>query len=392
MNTKKITLIVMALLAGIFILTSAGRLGENVDLKEICVIQDPYDGDVHVYTQPGLYNQNLGTVTKYLKSFLFWFDGKNGHYAPIPTKFYDGGHADIPGSIRVDLPLDVESMVKIQTKFGSMEAIIDQLEQTMQTSVNMSGPLMSSKESYAAKKNDLLFYIEDQAKNGIYKTTQREGKIKDELSGQDKVVTVVEVLMDTIKKQPLRQETSIIKEYNIRLSQLSLGDFIYDKVVKDQIAMQQQQIMKVQTGIANAKRAEQDAITTEQQGKADAATAKWKQEVIKAQEVTKAEQELAVQELAAKTAELYKKEQVLIGEGNAERKKLEFQANGALEQKLAALQNINKYWADAFSKYTGNVTPTWQSGSGGTVNGFANQMDFMNLRTMNELSMNLKAK
>src|SRR6187402_3032671 len=60
--------------------------------------------------------------------------------------------------------------------------------------------------------------------------------------------------------------------------------------------------MQVQTAIANSKKAEQDAITTELQGKAAAAKAKWEQEVIKAQAITQAQQEKEVAALNAETA------------------------------------------------------------------------------------------
>src|SRR5215831_9908374 len=60
--------------------------------------------------------------------------------------------------------------------------------------------------------------------------------------------------------------------------------------------------MQVQTAIANSKKAEQDAITTELQGKAAAAKAKWEQEVIKAQAITQAQQEKEVAALQVQTA------------------------------------------------------------------------------------------
>ena len=74
----------------------------------------------------------------------------------------------------------------------------------------------------------------------------------------------------------------------------------YDVEVENQIKVQQQAYMQVQTAIANSKKAEQDAITTELQGKAAAAKAKWEQEVIKAQAITQAQQEKEVAELAGK--------------------------------------------------------------------------------------------
>lgn len=381
----------------IFTLSMSGKMFEDNNAGEILIVQDWYDGELHVYTTPGMKEQWGGSCTHYKKSFQYWFDGnqKADHFKLIPTKFYDGGHASLPGSARIDLPLDEQSLIKIHTKFGSQEAIETQLiGQTLIKAVSMSGPLMSSKESYAEKKNNLVYYIEDQAANGIYKTTQKDIKTLDPLTNTEKVVTVVEIINDS-KNLPLRQEHSLLKELNIQLTNLSLGDFEYDDVVKKQIAAQQEQTMKVQTGISNAKRAEQDAITAEQQGKADAAKAKWSQEVIKAQKVTQAQQELEVQLLATKTAASYKEQQILEGQGEAAKKQLLMQANGALEQKLDAWVKVNKFYADAMSN-SNWVPTTIMGGNAGTMSAYSsgamNLIDLMTAKTAQDLNLNFKSK
>ena len=167
----------------------------------------------------------------------------------------------------------------------------------------MTGPLMSSKESSAEKRNDLLSFIEDQSINGVYRTIQEDVKVHDDLMNTDKTVTVVKIVQDK-NGLPMRQEQSTIKLYGITLQGLALNSIDYDAEVENQIKVQQQAYMQVQTAIANSKKAEQDAITTELQGKAAAAKAKWEQEVIKAQAITQAQQEKEVAALQAQTAVL----------------------------------------------------------------------------------------
>lgn len=166
----------------------------------------------------------------------------------------------------------------------------------------MTGPLMSSKESSAEKRNDLLSYIEDQCINGVYRTRQEDIKMHDELMNTDKTITVVKIVEKN--NQPLRQEVSAIKNYHISLQGLAINAIDYDDEVEKQIKVQQEAYMQVQTAIANSKKAEQDAITTELQGKAAAAKAKWEQEVVKAQALTQAQQQKEVAELEAQTAVL----------------------------------------------------------------------------------------
>lgn len=390
----KITTISIVAILMILFFSMSSKLCEDVDASEICVIQDWYDGELHVYTEQGLKPQWFGTVTKYKKSFQFWFskhkDQGEDRDQSIPVRFNDGGKATVSGSVRINMPVDVLSMSRLHSDFRSQEAIESALiRTTLEKSVYMTGPLMSSKESNAEKRNYLLSYIEDQSLNGVYKTITKEIKVKDELSSVDKTITVVEVAEKN--GIPIRTETSPLKKYNIGMSGLSINSVIYDPTVEKQIAVQQDATMKVQTAMAKAKEAEQDAITVEQQGKASAAKAKWEQEVLKAKAVTEAEQQLEVQTLATKTAELFKKEQTLIGEGEGARKKASMIANGALEEKLEAYKTVQKYWADAFSKYNGSIVPQIQSG-GSNVNGATNFMELMSAKFAKDLTIDLKTK
>lgn len=308
-NSKKTLIFGVGVLFIIFILFS-GKIIENVDNSEIVIIQSVFTGKVSIYTTPGPVIQGFGIATHYKKSNQFWFsnkleDGKGkgdrGEDQSIKIRFNDGGHGQISGSVRWYMPADDKAILKLHTDFGSQLAVEQQLiRQVVTKAVYMTGPLMSSKESSAEKRNDLLSYIEDQSINGVYRTKQEDIKVHDDLMNTDKTITVVKIVEKN--NMPLRQEISAIKSYNISLQGLALNAIDYDEEVEKQIKVQQQAYMQVQTAIANSKKAEQDAITTELQGKAAAAKAKWEQEVLKAQAVTQAEQEKEVATLAAQTA------------------------------------------------------------------------------------------
>ena len=396
MNAKKVTALVIGAILVIFAFSMAGKFAEDVDAGEIVVIQDPIDGELHIYSEPGWVSQNFGTATHYKKSFQFWFSNKTDQGAEkdgsIKVRFNDGGHATISGSVRVNLPTDAINMRALHVTYRSQEAIEQALVRTtIEKSVYMTGPLMSSKESYAEKRNDLLSYIEDQAINGVYKTITREVKSKDELSGADKTVTTVEIAQQS--GAPARSEKSPLKSFAISLTALSINSVDYDKIVEAQITTQQQAIMQVQTAIANSKKAEQDALTVAKQGEAAAAKAKWEQEVIKAKLVTEAEQQFEVQTLATKTAALYKQQQILEGEGEAAKKRLVMQADGALDKKLDAYTTTQKYWADAFAKYQGSVVPQIQTGGNGNQsNGATDFMQMMNIKAAKDLALDLNNK
>lgn len=201
------------------------------------------------------------------------------------------------------MPIDNKTILKLHTDFGSLENIEQMLiKQVLTKSVYMTGPLMSSKESAAERRNDLLSFIEDQSINGVYKTKQVDKKIIDELE-KEKIVTIVEIIKDN-KGMFLRNEKSLVRDYGVSLQGLALNSIYYSDDVEKQIKLQQNLTMQVQTSIANAKKSIQDAITTEQKGKADAAKAKWDQEVIKAKLVTEAQQKKEIAYLESQTAQL----------------------------------------------------------------------------------------
>lgn len=306
LSVKKITLIALSVLALILCISYSGKMFEEVDAGEIVVIQHPISGELDVYTAAGTYAQYLGKATHYKRRSQIWFSttfhNEDTIDHSIKIRFNDGGHARIAGSVSMELPLDIKSIIALHTNFGSQEAIERDLVTTIiEKAVYMSGPLMSSKESYAEKRNDLIGYIEDQASNGVYKTSQKDETTIDALTKAEKVVTIAEIQKDS-KGIFLRVEKSPIQRYAVKLTNLSIKEVNYDKSVEAQIKSQQQLVMQVQTSIANAKKSEQDALTAEQKGKADATSAKWAQEVIKAKLVTEAQQKKEVAALEAQAA------------------------------------------------------------------------------------------
>ena len=384
---------VIVLLAFLFIFSF--KMLETVGASEIVVVQYP-NGKLEVYNTPGIKFQGFGSITRYKKSFQYWFSkagdqgGENDE--SIKVRFNDGGHAQLSGSCRIDLPSDVASIIQLHTKYGSQEAIERALVRTViEKAVYMTGPLMSSKESSSTKRTDLINFIADQAEKGVYKTRQVEKKVKEDGSDSSKIVTVVELLKDTTG-QFYRQEQSPFYKFSIGFSNLSINSLDYDSAVEKQIRSQQDLTMQVQTAMARAKTAEQQVFTTQKEGEAAAAKAKWEQEAIKAQKVTEAEQILAVQELATKTAAQYKQQQILEGEGDAEKKRLIMNANGALDVKLDAYVKVMEAAWSAIGAYTGNWVPTYWSGGGSAPNGAFNTMEALNIKLLRDLNIDLTNK
>lgn len=163
--------------------------------------------------------------------------------------------------------------------------------------------------------------------------------------------------------------------------------------------------MAVQQAMVNAKKAEQDAITVAKQGEAEAAKAKWAQEVLKATAVTAAEQEKEVATVSATqkkevaaldldTAKLSAQRTMALAKAEADAKKLQLEANNALEQRLGAWVEINKAWASAAAAQRPTPDVVFGSNSGGAhvgTNAFQ-LMDLWTVKAARDLGVNPSPK
>jgi hypothetical protein len=371
---------------GMFVLFSCV---EWLDAKHVMVIQYP-NGELAAFTEPGPKPQWFGNVTTYERRAQIAFGEKTGGYPALRVRFNDGGHADMTGAVSWEIPIKPEQLIRLQKDFASQQAIEQQLVvRALNNAVYFTGPLMSSTESTGERRAELLNYIDDQARNGVFQTQTRAEKQKDPITGQEKTVNVVEIVKDA-KGVVQRNSGSAIGDYGIALMPPSINEIKYDEVVEKQIKERQNSITQVQISLANAKRAEQDALTTAKQGEANAAKAKWEQETIKAKEVTLAQQKLEVAQLGAKEAEQIKQREILLGQGEAQRRQLVMSADGALDKKLEALVKINEFYAAAIKDYKGNWVPNVQMGGdkAGANQGLA-LIDLLTAKTARDLGMDL---
>lgn len=411
-NVGKIVSRVVAAVFALAVIFSMGQIFENLDAKQIMVIQAPISGKLTWYTTPGVKWQGFGSVTKYEKRSQYWFSAREDQGAAIDqsikVRYNDGGHANVSGSFAWEMPLDEASLTAIHTKYGSQSAIEQQLVRTTaEKAVYMSGPLMSSTESYAERRSEFLNIVEDQLQNGVYVThtitTRPSGDATlAAIQGQSK--TIVQIVKDD-KGLPLRQEQSPLTPYNIKTTGLSINEIKYDNEVENQIAQQQKAVVEVQIQAAQAKKAEQKRLTAEKEGEAEAMASKWKQEVIKAQATTEAEQKksvalteaqqkLEVAKLDKESAEQFKQAETLRGEGEAARRKLVMEADGALDRKLEAWTAVNSLYAKMVSDYKGNLVPSVIMGNGNGTNqsSVMDLIDLIKIKTAKDLGLDMTAK
>ena len=296
----------------LFFLFTIGAWVEECDKSKIYVNQRAITGKYEVWTDGGLQWQLWGNVHEYAKTNQVEFTGvekdSTGYIAVgenhgATITFNDKGRGFIIGSLRVVLPTDFSHMAKIQQEFGSENALINTLiKPTLYKVVISCGPLMSSLESVSETRTDLIQYITDQLNDGVYKTKINKIKVTNELTGDTETVAKAEILVDR-NGNYLRQENSPFKQYGITCNLVSITDIKYDGATQQQIDAQKAANLAVITSKTKSLEAIQKTVLVTEQGKQNAEAAKWKQEEIKAKEVTKAQQEYEVAKLEAMKAE-----------------------------------------------------------------------------------------
>ncbi|MDR3169558.1 MAG: hypothetical protein LBU27_07615 [Candidatus Peribacteria bacterium] len=393
LGRKQIVSIFVGLLLFVGVV-SIGKFVEWVDTDKTSICQH-LNGSLSYWTEPGPHAQWWGDVVSYDKTSQLWFSdsdgegGGNNTDLGIPIIFNDAGNGKINGSLRVVLPVGDDKLLKIRTAFPSMKSLMyDLVRPAVVKVVYASGTLMSSFESYAEKKTDLIFYINDQLENGVYKTRIQEVTTQDELDpAKTKTVRVAQLIENPNAPGGYeRQEKSPLTEYGITADNLSISSITYEEKILTQIADQQKARMNLLTAQAQAAEAKQQAIKAEEQGKANAMTAKWEQEKIKAVEVTKAEQGFQVAQFEAKRAKEVAEKVIQEGRAEAEANRAKVAA-GLTPQERAEWEYKTKVGvAEAIAKLQ---LPTVIMGGGSGQN---QALDIMSLKFATDLVDKMSGK
>lgn len=350
---RPVTLIFVVIVVLAFSLS--GRIFETVEKGTYQVKQAAITGTMTAKMTPGLWFQNFGDITRWPKAETFYFtaDSREGESfdQSIEVRFNDGSLCHISGTMRIILPTGEVPAVALTTKYNYNN--YQELEHKLvlpvvRNALRLTANLMSARESYSEQRTDFIFWAWDQIQNGLYETAEETRKVLDPVSGEE-VTKTFKIIKLGEDGRPIHQ-LNPLEGTDIKLANFEIKQFVYADKVRDQIAAQQEALMAVATARAQAQQAEQEALTVEAKGKAKVMHAKYEEEETKVRAVVQAQQQLEVARLERAAAEEQKQREILLGQGEAERKRLVLAADGALAQKLASLERINQYWAHAYSQ------------------------------------------
>jgi regulator of protease activity HflC (stomatin/prohibitin superfamily) len=404
-----IIIVVSVLLFGIF-LTSMGGLLETNNAGYLQVKQAAIFGDLTCKLEPGTYGQFFGDIHTYPEATTFNFtaDKETGESKDqsLPTMFNDGADAKISGSVRIILPTTCDELVQLHRKFKSSRGVAKKLIlPAVRKALFNTGPHMSAAESYAERRGEFASLIEDQLVNGTILVTKKQEMRPDPITGDMKrtLVLVKKSCTDNKNKACIGgfwRDVSAFHQFGVEVKNLVVDKIKYSPKVIRQIETQRKARMDIITQQAQARQAEARAEKAKAEAKAQVAETRAVEEVQKTQRIVKAEADKAeailqgekrkvVAKLNMESAKMDKQANILRGEGEAARKKLVMQADGALAQKLKAYVTVHKNYAVGISKASSGVlVPQTVIGGGGGMSSGQNLINMLLVKTAKELGVN----
>jgi hypothetical protein len=317
----------------------------------------------------------------------------------INIMFNDGTTADVKGIAQFVLPSDEKDMILIHNTHRTPQSLVTKRLATFtKECLQSSAQSMSSDKHYGGGRAQMSQDFLDQLRNGVYISQTEEKIVYDSIEKEKKRLYLTSVKRN--KQGAPERKTSAIQEYSISVADASIIDTDYAPVVDKKLgqiidaatksAVSRQELMTAQQQSLTAKaKGEQALVEIEYQQKQE----QTRQVVAAETKVRVAEQDKLQQKIQAEAAELEARKIKTLADADAYKKRTTIQANGALEQKLDAYVKTQQYWADAFGKYQGNVSPQIMGGqNSGQYNAAAVFAETMSMKAQRDLALDLKRK
>lgn len=377
------------------------------------VVQYP-TGTLYVKFTPGIYPQWFGSTEVYNDVLTFDYDKTPSKdessidQTGISVRYQDGGTGTVYGKARFTLPNDEETMLHLHKAFRSNRGVSQKLIKSVtEEGMNLTAGLMSSEEAYAEKRSIFTQWASQQISQGKFQTRLEKITSVDESTGKT-VTKNIPVISYGDNGLPIHLNSDL-EDYGIDVNGFQITDWDFEPKTLQQIATKREATMAIITAKANAERAKQDAITSEEQGKANVMMAKYEKEVVKERAIVDAQREKEVAVITAeKNVEVarqmkleaeqkklaaveYKQEQILRGEGDGAYKRIVMEADGALAQKLETYERVMGRFASAVEKQ--KWVPEIQMGQGGSGGDNAMTLiEMMGVKAAKDLSLDMKVK
>ncbi|MFC1622368.1 hypothetical protein ACFL1Y_00010 [Patescibacteria group bacterium] len=346
----------------IIILANIGNIAQR-NSSGIYMVQQSYlTGAISVKTTPGFFFKKFALTTPYKAASSYKYsdkdaDKKTATGPPIQARFNDGGKAKVYGDVRFVLPQNSIDMKHIHEIFGGQKELMKEcFSQITKEAVVMTAALMSSEESYATKRAIFADMVRDQIANGIYLI---EGKYQLVSGTTDQREWVIDIKTDDDNNY-VRKET-VVSTFGIRVAQCVINDIVYLDGLDEMIGKKRDFLTNIIAAKSAAEKAEQEMETAEATGKKNVEISRYAALESAEKIVSRVTNEMkmfliaANKELSVARDGYYaaldeKQSWILKGQGEAEKRRLEMLADGAIKTKQIYYGNAVKAYSVALSK------------------------------------------
>lgn len=310
----------------------------------------------------------------------------------------DATTAKITGITQYILPVDEKEMIAMHNAHRTPQSLVSKrLAPYTKECLQSSAQLMSSEMHYSGGRASMAQDFSDQLKNGVFILRTTDRVVFDSLEKETKRIYETNTITD--KNGNVKRKSSSIKEFGITVADAAITDVDYEERVDKMLGKKIDASTKASVSKQELLTAQQQQLTARAKGEQRLVEIEYAQkqeqtkQVVAAQtKVEVAKQDMEQQKIQAQAAELEARKIKTLADAEAYAKQRVMSADGALDKKLAAYKEVQRYWAEALKGYQGNITPSIVTGGGNAGNGATNFMEMMGAKAARDLSLDLKNK
>ncbi len=369
------------------------------------VIESRVNGGIDVKFTNGFYFTLFGKTTEYpdIMTVSFTKDETSStvDIDPITIRFNDATSAEATGVVKFMLPKSDSLMVQLHKDYRNVDNLaITGFKPFVMECLKNSSQLMSSEMHYLGGRSTMSQYFQDQLEDGVYILETQEKIVKDTVDKENKRVYLTKI-SNTKEGKPQRKR-SMLTQYGIGITDAVIADVDYEERVDVLLGQKIDATSKTSISKQELMKAQQEALTEEAKGKKLLVETEYKelqnqktqviqaetQVKLKEQEVKLQEQEKLKEKAAYEASVFAAKKTKELAEAEAYAKKAVMVADGALTQRLNALVEINKAYAEALGKQP--LVPSVMMGGGGNIPNSTALVEMLTAKTAKELALDLK--
>ncbi len=373
------------------------------------VIESRVSGGIDVKFTNGFYFTLFGKTTEYpdIMTVSFTKDETSStvDIEPIGIRFNDATSATATGVVKFMLPKSDSLMVKMHKDYRNVDNLaITGFKPFVMECLKNSSQLMSSEMHYLGGRSTMSQYFQDQLEDGVYILQTEEKVVRDSVEKENKRVYLTKI--SKTKNGSIDRKKTMLTQYGIGITDAVISDVDYEERVDTLLGLKIDATSKTSISKQELMKAQQEALTEEAKGKKLLVETEYKELQNQKTQVIQAETEVKLAEQKVRLAEQDKLKQKAefeasifeakktkeLADGEAYAKKAVMVADGALTQRLAAVVEINKNYAEALGKQP--IVPSIMigGGNGGAVPSSTTLVDMLMIKTAKDLAVDLNTK